>query len=435
MREAFRSQLWPLPTLGIVVAVAAGVALPELDKSIRHDMPQRISAFLFSGGAQAARSVLETIAGSLISVTALTFSLTVVALQLASSQFSPRLLRTFSADRYVQATLTLFLTTFTYALTVLRTVHGGQDEQTEFVPQLSVSMAFLLTLASVLSLVLFLSHLARELRVEMMLVAVHREAQRSIDRVLGHHETADAHAAPPSPPDGALPVLASRSGFLTGVDEKALLQAAVDADAVVLIDRPPGSFLIAGTPCGYAWRRGDTSLPARGREDFRRCVADAIMTGPERTDEQDIAFPLRQLTDVAVKALSPGINDPATAVHALSYTSALLCALASRRLGPRLLHEDEQTLRVILNRPYLSDLLQLAVSQPLRYGAAEPEILARVSMMMCELAWTAPPGPHSGLSTQLERLRATLAAQSFVPEDRHRINRLIRQAEQAIQPH
>ncbi|MBJ6612920.1 DUF2254 domain-containing protein, partial [Streptomyces sp. I3(2020)] len=184
MRDTLRVQLWPLPTLGVTLAVVAGVGLPRLDGRIRHDMPPWLADYLFGGSADAARSVLGAIAGSLVTVTALTFSLTVVTLQLASSQFSPRLLRTFSADRYVQTTLALFLATFTYALTVLRTVRTGEDGRTGFVPQVSVSVAFLLTLASVFALVLFLSHLAREIRIETMMSSVHSAADRTLHRLL-----------------------------------------------------------------------------------------------------------------------------------------------------------------------------------------------------------------------------------------------------------
>ncbi|WP_311137418.1 DUF2254 family protein [Streptomyces sp. I6] len=184
MRDTLRVQLWPLPTLGIALAVTAGVGLPLLDARFQSDMPSWLRTYLYSGTSDAARSVLATIAGSLVTVTALTFSLTVLTLQLASSQFSPRLLRTFTADRYVQTTLALFLATFTFALTVLRSVRSGEDGRTEFVPQVSVTAALVLTLVSLLALVLFLSHLAREIRVETMMNSVHSDADRTLHRLL-----------------------------------------------------------------------------------------------------------------------------------------------------------------------------------------------------------------------------------------------------------
>ncbi|MGW8062577.1 DUF2254 domain-containing protein [Streptomyces ziwulingensis] len=432
MRDTLRAQLWPLPTLGVVLAVVAGVGLPRMDERFQHDIPPWLSDYLFGGNADAARSVLEAIAGSLVTVTALTFSLTVLTLQLASSQFSPRLLRTFTADRYVQTTLALFLATFTYALTVLRTVRTGEDGRGGFVPQVSVTVALLLTLAGVLGLVLFLSHLAREIRVETMMSSVHSAADRTIQRLLPHEEdpprgdpTAGIHRSGLlEPPPNAVTLTAGTSGFLTSVDEEALLDAAVKADAVLLIDRDPGSSLVTGTPMGAAWPRTNEPFAPGTRARLTEAAAKAVTTGSERTDHQDVAFGLRQLTDIAAKALSPGVNDPTTAVHALSHSSALLCELTRRHLGPRLLLDDDQQVRVVLRRPNLEELLDLAVAQPMRYGAAEPAVLGRVAMLLRELAWTGTPAHLPPVHSVLTRLRATIDAQDFHPAERLRLTEL-----------
>ncbi|MFE0090410.1 DUF2254 domain-containing protein [Streptomyces sp. NPDC058991] len=440
MSERLRAQLWPLPTLGVALAIVAGVGLPLLDGLTQHDMPSWLRAYLFGGSPDAARSVLAAIAGSMITVTALTFSLTVVTLQLASSQFSPRLLRTFTADRYVQATLALFLATFTFALTVLRTVRTGDDGQTGFVPQTSVTVAFVLTLASVLALVLFLSHLAREIRIESMMSSVLSAADRTIHRLLPEEPDlsgepsarGDSAAAPPEPPANALTLAAGASGFLTSVDEAALLKAAVEADALVRIDRPPGSSLIAGTPVGAAWPRTGEPFTPDTRARLAEEVPHAVRTGAERTDLQDVAFGLRQLTDIAAKALSPGINDPTTAVHALSHSSALLCELARRDLGPRLLRDEHRQIRVVLCRPDLQDLLDLAVDQPLRYGAAEPAVLARIAMLLRELAWCTVPARHPPVVAALARLRSTVDAQDLHAAERLRLTELAQHVDEAL---
>ena len=180
IRDGLRTQLWPVPLFGIVLGLVLGVALPRLDRSLDGHLSAELTSYVFGGGPDAARTLLGAIVGSLITVTSLTFSLTVVTLQLASSQFSPRLLRTFSRDRYVHFTLALFLGTFSYALAVLRTVRNEADGITDFVPQLSISVAFLLCLASVIGLVVFLAHLARQIRVETMLVQVHADAVEAV---------------------------------------------------------------------------------------------------------------------------------------------------------------------------------------------------------------------------------------------------------------
>ena len=416
VRDYFRSQLWPLPAIGIAVSLLAGIALPELDAAVDDQLPDSVVGYLFSGGASAARTVLDAIASSLITVTSLTFSLTVVTLQLASSQFSPRLLRTFSSDRFVQLTLALFLGTFTYTLTVLRSVRTGDDQGAAFVPQLSVTLAFLLALVSVLALVLFLAHLATEIRVETMLRKVHRDGSSTLNRVLperdpGRVPDTGFPAAAPS----AKVLLSSRSsGFLTHLDEQGLLEAAVAAEACVVIDVEPGDSIVAGTPVGTAWRSAGGELTEETLGSLRGAVAGCVGTGAERTAVQDAAYALRQLTDVAVKALSPGINDPTTAVHALSHSSAMLCELVLRDLGPEILHDEHDHPRVLVRRTAFATFLALAVDQPMRYGAADPAVLGRLCQLLREVGWSADlPADRAAVADQLKRLRTTINKQDF----------------------
>jgi uncharacterized membrane protein len=381
-RESLRAELWPLPVLGVLAAVLAGIFLPLLDQHVDSGLPPRVTAYLFGGGAQESRTLLSTIATSLITVTSLTFSLTVVTLQLASSQFSPRLLRTFTRDRFVHVTLALFLSTFTFALMVLRTVRSQAESRSEFVPQLSVSLALVLALAAVVGLVTFLAHLAREIRVETTLRTVHSEADATLAAALVLRRERSTEALP-QVPDEAVPLLARGSGFLLQVDERDLVRVLVEADAMLRLDRAPGDSLVHGTPVGVLWTRSGDPVG----DDVPACVARTLTVGFERTQAQDAEYGLRQLTDVAVKALSPGINDPTTAVHALAHSSALLCTQLDYDLGPRVLTDADGVVRAVLRRPDLDELLELALSQPRRYGAADPFVLARVATLLDEVAW------------------------------------------------
>lgn len=177
------------------------------------------------------------------------------ALQLASSQFSPRLLRTFSSDRFIQATLAIFLSTFTFALTVLRAVRNGA---TAFVPRLSVTHAFALAIVSVVGLVLLLAHLARQIRVETMLRDVHVDASSTVQSMTGPlGEDTRPEPALPTPPANAIVIKAPSSGFVTSFDETALCAAASAANACLLIESCPGSSIVEGVPIGAAWSLGD----------------------------------------------------------------------------------------------------------------------------------------------------------------------------------
>jgi uncharacterized membrane protein len=433
VRDALSVQLWPLPALAVVAALGAGVGLPQLDRWLDERMPAWFAVWLFSGGADAARSVIAAVASSIITVTALTFSLTVVTLQLASSQYSPRILRTFTRDKVVHVTLALMVATFVYALTILRTVRAPVDGP-EVVPRLSVTVAYLLALASVIALVLFLAHLARQIRVEAVVRDVHAETSATMQRTTNDHDA--AAATQPNPPSWpTLNVCLGSSGFITSIDEAELLTAAESVDALLVLDVMPGDSVVAGTPVATAFNAADHApMSQRALSDLTRRVNGAVDTGFEPTAAQDISFGFRQLVDVTLRALSPGINDPTTAVHTLGHLSALLCEAASRDLDPQYLRDDRGRLRVVLPRPNLAMLLDLAVSQPLRHGASEPAIAARLLQLLRELAWnTNRPVHHDAIAKQLRRLRTAVSASTFDDHDRVRLSTAADLVDQALQ--
>ncbi|MEU4244725.1 DUF2254 domain-containing protein [Actinoplanes sp. NPDC026619] len=433
--DAWRTQLWPVPTLAVAVAIVLGVGLPRLDAHIDDELPAGVTAYLFSGGPEAARTVLSVLAGSLVTVTSLTFSLTVLTLQLASSQFSPRLLRTFTRDRLVHVSLGLLLGTFTYAVTVLRTVRASLSDQQAFLPQVAVTVAYVLALVSVLTLVVFLAHLSRQIRVEWMLREVHADTAVTMRRLLSDAPGAGVTAprAPPVPAE-AVPLCATASGFFTSIDESMLLATTINAEAVMYVDRLPGDSLIAGTPIAQAWPlRAAGPLNAADRDRLQKCVAATLDVGFERTAAQDIAFGLRQIVDVTVKALSPGVNDPTTAVHGLGHISALLCAAAGKDLGPRLLRDRAGEVRVVLRRPSFAELLELAVAQPGRYAAADPDVFSRLVMMLREVAWVAvAPEQHLEIVGQVERLTVTIDRQGFGEVEHRRLHDQLKDVRRAL---
>lgn len=425
LADAFRTKLWPVPVLGVLTAIAAGISLPKLEDASREWLPITLANLVFGGGPAEARELLSAIASSLITVTSLTFSLTVVTLQLASGQYSPRLMRTFARDRFVQVTLALFLATFVYALTVLRSIRDASAVTELFVPKFSVALAYLLALLSVTALVLFLAHLVREIRVESLLSTVRDDAAHAARNVFGGDDAeTDRQADPPTPPATATTICAASTGFVVGIDEAELLSVAVDADALIAVQRTAGDWLVTGTPVASAWRVPPaSSMDDDVRDTVRRRVASALHTGDERTPVQDAGYGLRQLTDVAIKALSPGINDPTTAVHALNHTSSVLCELASRRLGPKVLCDDDGAPRVVIARPSMADLLDSAVSQPRHYGAADSAVLSRLFVLLRELAWCARDEHRPAIADQLARLERAVSAGDYDERERESLAR------------
>jgi uncharacterized membrane protein len=432
-RDLLQTKLWPTPSIAVALALLLGFGLPRLDAAVDGEVS---SDLVFGADADAARSLLGAIASSLITVTALTFSLTVVTLQLASSQFSPRLLRTFARDQFVQATLALFLATFTYALTVLRAVRGSDGgERTALVPQIAVSFAFVLAVASVVVLVLFLAHLTEQIRVETMLRGVHRDAMSTMRSELPERRPDSPDHRPgdtPRPPAGARHLLVVEGGFVTSIDNDRLLAIAEDEDVQVSLDAHPGSFLVVGTPLGNAWPAAGGRLDGESTQRVAGRVAGCVGTSFERTEAQDVGFGLRQLTDVANKALSPGINDPTTAIHALGHISAFLCSLTERVLGDVLLRDAGGRVRVVMRRPDLAGYVDLGISQPRRYGAGDPQVLEKIAQVLLDLSHHVTRDQHPVVREQLRRLRATVDTQPFDVEERAGLDRLGNLIEQTL---
>ncbi|MGY1753745.1 DUF2254 domain-containing protein [Blastococcus sp. SYSU D01042] len=388
LRRALGGALWPVPAAAVLLAIGLALALPELDRHLQEGPGEPLS-FVFGGGPSAARTVLSAIASSLISVTTLLFSLTIVTLQLASSQYSPRLLQTFVRDRVVQSCLGILLGTFVFALVVLRSVRSADDsEDTAFVPRLSVTVALLLTLVSVGSLVAFLSHQSRQLRVETMLRDVHKEAGATLRRLTAEQaDDGQPDTELPPVPAHARPVCARRSGFLVQVTEGPLVAAAVGAGAVLRLIPRPGEPVLAGVPVAWVW--GDTPGQEPPTETLEDALAHHLVLGHERADRGDPSYGLRKLVDIAARALSPGINDPTTAVHALSHVSDLLGAAAARTTWHRRLADDGGAVRLLVPSWDFPALLSQSVTQPRSCGGTDPTVADRLFGLLTEAAWHA----------------------------------------------
>ncbi|WP_081788758.1 DUF2254 domain-containing protein [Candidatus Blastococcus massiliensis] len=406
VRRALGGTLWPVPAAAVLLAIALGLTLPELDRHLQQG-PGEPLTFVFGGGPSAARTMLSAIATSLISVTTLLFSLTIVTLQLASSQYSPRLLQTFVRDRVVQSCLGILLGTFVFALVVLRSVRSADEsEDTAFVPRLSVTLALLLTLVSVGALVAFLSHQSRQLRVETMLRDVHVEAGATLRRLLADQDDDEQPDTDlPAVPAHARPVCARHSGFLVQVSEAPLVAAATDAEAVLRLIPRPGESVLAGVPVAWAWSDGSGTEPST--EALEEALADSLLLGHERADRGDPSYGLRKLVDIAARALSPSTNDPTTAVHALSHVSDLLGLAARRTTWHRRLTDDDGALRLLVPSWDFPTLLGQAVTQPRSYGGTDPDVAARLFALLTEAAWhTRTPGQQDAVRRERDLLVA-----------------------------
>jgi uncharacterized membrane protein len=358
-----------MPTGAIVLALVAGSALSAIDVD---PSSSPWGNLVFQGTVDDARNLLIGIASTMVTVIALVLGLTVVALQLASTQFSPRLLRNFLRDRVNQVVLSVFVATFTYSSAGLYTVGIAAGERTNSYPRAAVTGALVLLFASMVMLIFFVHHLAHSIQVDEIM----RRVETSTLHVIGHSlPTGDlAGGAVSPPPDHAWPVPADRSGYVQTLHPEVLLPLAVEVGLVASVVPMVGEHVVEGAPILYVWSL-DGGEPRVPPEVVAGLTSDAIRVGFERTLEQDVALGVRQLADIASKALSPAINDPYTAVQALDHLSVILSALAPLQLGGQALRSPDGTVHVTVRGRDLRYFVDLACGQIRRYGAAEPRVM------------------------------------------------------------
>ncbi|MHB8465841.1 MAG: DUF2254 domain-containing protein [Acidimicrobiales bacterium] len=337
-REALRTNLWLVPTVQVLAAVALFVLTYSLDWAAythRLDLPSWVNA----GGADAARQVLTAIAAAVITVVGLVFSIVIVALTLTSTQFGPRMLRNFIRDRGTQVTLGTFVATFVYAVLSLGSVGHGQ--RGDFVPHLSITVALALVLASSGVLIFFIHHVATSIQLPEVIASIARDLSAAIDVAVANDDRLGVGAAERGlslaellsrlAEDGAT-VPAPTSGYLQFVVYDSMVDIAAEADAVIHLLNRPGHFIVAGLPIARVW-------PREAADRVARRMARSHATGTHRTLTQDLTFAIDQLVEIAIRALSPAVNDTFTALTCIDWLGDALCKL-SARWQPSAVHRD-----------------------------------------------------------------------------------------------
>ncbi|MFD0902123.1 DUF2254 family protein [Actinomadura sediminis] len=365
-----RSRLWPVPVAVAAVLIVAA----ELLSRVRSRPHGALARGLWPSDISTAESMLSLLASSSLTVISLTMSMTLVVLQLASNN-SPRLLREFTSDFSTQLLLGGFFGLFGYSLVVLRNL---PPEPSARIPALAVGVALLLALAVVAGLIAFIAYLVRLLRIDLVMSEVRNAGVRALRVVYG--PTGAPLTRGDAPRDPGVPLRARRAGYVQFIDMDELFRHARRADYSIAIDVRPGDRVRPGHVVGRVWN-GHGDVP----EDLRTKLADSLVIGDERTMDQDVAYAYRQLADVAVKALSPSVNDPTTATHALGLLGDLLGERARYPDGyGRFARDDGPALYL---RGYdLDELLLLSTDQILRYGGAEPAVVSAILSVVRDLA-------------------------------------------------
>jgi uncharacterized membrane protein len=327
VKEYANGALWVIPAAASLAAIVAGFMLSQI--AVRPG--STLDRVAFQGTADDARVLLISVSTTVVTVIALVLGLTVVALQLASTQFSPRLLRKFLRDRPTQVALSVFMATFVYSAAGLFTVGLASGTRTEDYPRLAVSVAIVLLFISLGVVVYFADHLAHAIQIDAVNRRIERDTRGTIAQEIG-----TTGAVAPRVPEWAVPILGKNSGYIQTVHPQLLLPLAAEADVTICLRDRVGEHVVAGTVFGWVWASSpDDPRPNAG--SFEAAVLSDVRIGFERTIEQDVGFGIRQQIDIACKALSPAVNDPLhrRAGHRPSHSPVLRpCRSAARRQNP-----------------------------------------------------------------------------------------------------
>lgn len=375
--DSLHSSFWFVPTLMVVVVIALSFLTIRLDQSLKTDIIGQ-QALAYSLGPNGSRAILSAIAGSMVSVATTAFSITIVALQLASSQFGPRLLRNFMQDTGNQIVLGTFISTFVYSLLVLRTINGV--EENEFVPHLAVTCGLGLAITSIGVLIYFIHHSASSIQVDQVITKVGRELDEAIARLFPDKMGRSASKYRQEPTTDipanferdACPIKATSSGYIQAIDNHQLMQIATENNLLLRVQNRPGKFVVQGSDLVLVFG-GE-----RVNKHLTKKINDVFVLGLQRTEQQDVEFSVNQLVEIAVRALSPGINDPFTAIRCIDQLSASLCHLAQREIPSPYRYDDNNKLRVIAKPISFEDMTDAAFNQIRQYGKMSVAVTIRL---------------------------------------------------------
>jgi uncharacterized membrane protein len=386
LSDRLRESLLFLP----LILLVAGVVLEQIARAI--DRSVQIAWLApFTMAPDAAVTLLSTVAGATITTAGVVFSLLVVSLQLASGQFSPRVLRTFWRDRVGQVLIGLLIASFAYCVLALSQI----DTKADHAPALTMTGAIALTLASILAIVGFLNRITRQQYVGRIMERIQSEAAELIDDLpygsrMGHR-CGDATAVPePLDVSAALLVRAHSDGWVQQISHAAAL-AAVPAGSVLRLETRVGAYLIRGEPLARIWPRPDADSARRAAG----LIGEAVIVGATRTMQQDIDFGLRQLNDIGLRALSPAVNDPTTAIEVILRVTSIMRPLLQADLPAQAQRDaDGRTLLTPWDLDH-AEYVTHAYGQIRLYAGSHPQValtLVRVLRMLRDVA--AEHGPE-----------------------------------------
>ena len=375
--ERLHGTFWFLPTIMVILAIILAAAMIYLDQRIPLD-EQDIFDWLGTTSAEGARSFLSTVAGSMISVAGVTFSITLVALSQTSSQYGPRLIANFLRNRGNQIVLGTFIATFVYCMLVLRTIRG--TDEFAFVPHIAVTIGMVLTILSVGVLVYFIHHISTSLRAETIVTNIGHDLEAGIARLFPEQETRNTFEhelrndddIPDDLDENAAVVESLQSGYVQTINYERLEHIASEHDLLIRLTCRAGQFMVKEDTLARVWPQD------RLTDEISTAILEAFMMGSQRLQLQDVEFAIHQLVEVAVRSLSSGINDPFTAIACIDQLSTTLAEFAERYIPAGYHYDESGRLRVVRNVLTFHGVINTAFDKLRRYGRSHVDVTIRL---------------------------------------------------------
>lgn len=423
--EKLSLNIWLIPLAMMLAGIVAAAGSLHLDQIVSAAAKSRLEWF-GPGNVVGTRALLSTLTAALVTVVGVVFSVIVVVLTLASSQFGPRLIRNFMRDRVTQVVIGLFMASFTYNVVLLGALDGAAAAA-QF-PQITSSSSIVLALFAISGFVFLIHHVATSIRAEHLIEEVADDFRLAIDTLIRQAASGDNQLAAPSAPSApAVRISAPRSGYVQAVDYRRILEAAEDKGATVFMRIKPGHFVLEGSEIAIV----DEALA--DPDGFSRDIANAVIIGNEASPEQDVEFAVRQLVDIAVRALSPGINDPHTAIVCIDHlciglTQAERCGVPSSCVTG-----ENEEVRVVRRADDLSDYVDAAFDQIRQYGRDSIAVNVRLLENITELGRVVNDSAmRAALMRQTEAVVQGLEFVDLVERDRNVINERVAAALTAL---
>lgn len=417
--DSLRSSFWFVPTVMVSAALILAIALVALDRNVQIEGISLLGA-LIPKGTSSAGTLLSAIATSILTVTGSVFSIAIVAIQLASGQFGPRMLRDFMDDRGNQITFGTCCGTFIYAVVVLWAIEDSKD--LNFTPQIAVFIGLLLTLATTFVLIYFVHHIAESVHADNLIARIGRDLEESIDRVFPEPQAKKASVRqvveiPTDFEKQAIALRAQVSGYVQQIDFQYLLEITTQQNLMIKVLYRPGQFVVKNSPIALIQlgknsvssqklQKNPEAEPEEKIEELEQQINKAFSCGNQRKPEHDVEFPVKQLVEMAIRAISPAVNDPFTAVRCIDRLSALLCYVLQKDKQSAYLFDPAGTLRLIIDPITFEMLVNAAFDQIRQYGRTD----VAVTLRLLETLQTI------GEQTHLEKERQALHRQADMIE-------------------